>query len=603
MFRICKAELKKLFLKPSIFVVTGLLIVVLALCSFIYTPNNRDADLVKLNATNVSDSYNYLNSNAGTFTFNSYDQFLVKAKDLVDEYSTESNAIEELLTKIDKLANSYEKVRTAKIAYETSQAPAYLTQLEERYNQLELDFKNFLTYYQEIVGVDSSNRLTAEKIHILTTSSLHLSTQSFIQKCIKAFELAKSSSNKYDYIIQQVGQNYKFKDTLITYVNQLIPFIPDAEYVATLEKYITQVEKRLGIQRDGITYVEDLTANGLYQKIDRFVDEVKVLPESNNSKANLEKLQILATRYKEDCQNAYNFIWNSIKTNGLYQYSGYDFTKFLGFEQFNYYETSENQVKLQYLLDNGAYSIDYANNLSMDQPSNYTENAYDFSFFAMRLCLFIVVIYVVTVSATTIVGEQASGTMKLLAIRPYKRSKILGGKFLSILLIGTILTVVSAIATLLIGGITYGFASAPVLLVFNASKVLVVSPFAVFILMILTLLSQIVVYALLALAISLLFKSQVASVAISILTYFGTLALNVILGSSAVAKFLPFTHIDRFKYFGGSFISTHAGFLQSALYSPVSVGSNYILSIIYTAVIVIALAVLVFEVFKKRDIR
>lgn len=603
MFRICKAELKKLFLKPSIFVVTGLLIVVLALCSFIYTPNNRDADFVKLNATNVSDSYSYLKSTSNIFTFNSYDQFLIKAQDLIDDYSTEYDIRENLLASISSLAQSYERVRTAKIAYESSQAPAYLTELENRYNQLKADFESFLTYYQNSVGIDSGNRLTSEKIHVLTTSTLHLSTKSFIQKCIDAFDMAETTEDKYSFIITQIGQNYKFKDTLTNYVESLIPFIPNADYVKTLQEYIVMVEKRLGIKRDGLTYTEDLQANGLYQEIARFVDSVKTSPEKNASQENLETLKVLATRYKEDCENAYNYIWNAIRTNGLSKYNGYDLTKFLGLEQFNYYENSENQVKLEYLLKNGVYSIDYANNFNMNQPSNYTENAYDFSFFAMRLCLFIIVIYIVAISATTIVGEQSSGTMKLLAIRPYKRSKILGGKLLSILLIGTILTVVSAIATLLIGGITYGFASAPVLLIFNATSVSAVSPFVMYLIMILTLIAQIVVYALLALAISLLFRSQVASVAISILTYFGTLAINVVLGSSAIAKFLPFTHIDRFKYFGGSFISTHGGFLQSALYSPVSVGASYWLSLIYTAVVAIGLVVLVFEVFKKRDIR
>ena len=42
MFRLYKAELKKIFLKPSIFVVTGLLILMLALSTFLYNPNTRD---------------------------------------------------------------------------------------------------------------------------------------------------------------------------------------------------------------------------------------------------------------------------------------------------------------------------------------------------------------------------------------------------------------------------------------------------------------------------------------------------------------------------------------------------------------------------------
>ena len=201
-----------------------------------------------------------------------------------------------IFASISSLAQSYERVRTAKIAYESSQAPAYLTELENRYNQLKADFESFLTYYQNSVGIDSGNRLTSEKIHVLTTSTLHLSTKSFIQKCIDAFDMAETTEDKYSFIITQIGQNYKFKDTLTNYVESLIPFIPNADYVKTLQEYIVMVEKRLGIKRDGLTYTEDLQANGLYQEIARFVDSVKTSPEKNASQENLETLKVLATR-------------------------------------------------------------------------------------------------------------------------------------------------------------------------------------------------------------------------------------------------------------------------------------------------------------------
>ena len=217
--------------------------------------------------------------------------------------------------------------------------------------------------------------------------------------------------------------------------------------------------------------------------------------------------------------------------------------------------------------------------------------------------MFIIIIYVITVAATTITGELQSGTMKLLAIRPYKRSKILGGKLLSTLLIGVLLILVSAVATLVMGLISYGGASMSVLVVFNSTSAVAMSPIWLYLIMLVTLIVEMSFFVLLALAISLLFKSQIGAVAVSIMAFFGTLVLNTLLGKASWLAILPFTNINLYKYFGSSFISTSEGFLQAVLTSPVATGTNFWLSFIYTVASLVALTVLVFEVFKHRDMK
>ena len=54
MFRLFKAELKKIFLKPSIFVVTGLIILLLALSTFLYNPQTKNNFVVNYNSFNTS---------------------------------------------------------------------------------------------------------------------------------------------------------------------------------------------------------------------------------------------------------------------------------------------------------------------------------------------------------------------------------------------------------------------------------------------------------------------------------------------------------------------------------------------------------------------
>ncbi len=594
MFKICKAEFKKLFMKPSIFVVTGILIFTLAICSFIYHPNNRNSTYIttKSTITTVADFYNELNSSSLTNTFTGFNQTLVGAKNFIDSYATERDVKAELNGKIDNILSAYSKYQqsyTEYISYGYGQE-----QLDRDKDALKYAFTSFLDFYNSTVPITKSN----QEIHVLTTNAVNLKITSFTQKCIDVFDA--STSDLYQYIIQKLDREYKFNDTLRSYVDELIPFIPNTDYVNTLYSYITKASERLGIEIVGTTV--NYTSNGMYQTIKAQVDEWKQTTESNKSKDNFEKLRYMATCYKQETEQVLNIVTDAIYLNALEKYSQNQLNGFLGLENVNYYETKENFVKLNYLFDTYTFEIDYANPFSIDQPSNFKLNAYDFSYFAMRLCMFIIVIYVITMAATTIVGEQESGTMKMLAIRPYKREKLLGGKLLAIIFIGLIMIAVSAVATLILGGISYGFASNPILYIFNAQTAYSISPFLFYIIMLLTLAYEMIFFVLCALAISLLFKSQIASISISILLFFGTLALNTVLDSASWLKILPFTNINLYKYLGSSFMTTQ-GALQKILSSPVAVGSNFWLSFIYSLVVMIGLVVLVIEVFKHRDLR
>lgn len=613
MFRICKAELKKLFMKPSIFVVTGILILVLAICSFVYHPNNRNSTYITTpnNVTTVRQFYDQLNSSSVTNTFYGFNQILVNSKNFVDSYKDEFDLKEDLLIRVDRLKASYNNYSQQWISYNTAmndpQASEALKNNQERLmaqakQKLNQAFADFSDYYKT-----EANNFSDEEIHVLTTATLNLNIISFLQKCLDVF--TADNSDPYFYVIQKISNEYQFETTLKNYINQLVPFIPETNYVNSLYSYIDITAERLGIriENDSVTYIPDEeytddSTKGLYQQIKEKVSIWTATQEGNNSKENFEELRYLATCYQQKVDQVNNIVKRAIFLNALDKYSQQELNGFLGLEKVNYYQYKEEFVKLNYLFDTNTVEIDYANSFSIDQPSNFKVNCFDFSYFAMRLCMFIIIIYVVSMAATTIVGEQEAGTMKMLAIRPFKRRKLISGKLLSIIFIGMIMIAVSSIVTLIVGAISYGFASAPVLFVFNASSVCVVSPVVLYLIMLGTLVIEMLFFILCALAISLLFKSQIASVSLSILLFFGSLALNTVLDSAAWLRFFPFTNINLFKYFGGSFMSTQ-GALQKILTSPVAVGSNFWFSFIYVAVVIIALIVTVIEVFKRRDLK
>ncbi len=611
MFRICRAEFKKLFLKPSIFVLAGILIFVLASCSFLYKPNDRPSSYVSLlGETTVSGYYNKIDKTDSILTdsFVNYETKIKNAKNYIGYYETEFDAKAELQKLLDEnFMNAYRNYGIAYTNYLNNDIESNRNTLinarEAFYNVIFNSESSIKTKYEIYRNVANDN----QKMHFLTTKALDNNIDNLFKGCANIFKNAETKNGDDELAIYKEIKNnidnINFKTKLGNYFDELIAFIPSAEYVNSLKDYITETEKRLGLVLGEANVYSHSTTEGLYKEIADFVNDAKKSAAENNDKANLTKLQKMVTQYKQSCENLLNLVTNGIKLDGLKKYENMELTKFTGLDNFNYYEQKEEQTKLLYLFKTNTFEFEYATPFSMDQPSNYNVNAFDFSYFALRLCMFIIVIYVITVAASTITGEQSTGTLKMLAIRPYKRSKLLGGKLLSTLLIGTLLIFVSAIATLAIGGISYGFASNPVLVIFNASSAASMSPVLLYFIYLLTLIVEMTFFVLLALAIPILFKSQIASVAISILVYFGTIVLNMLLGTAGWLKILPFTNINLYKYLGSSFLSHDTNFLRAMFSSPVAVGSSFWLSFIYTAVIMIGLTVTVFEVFKHRDIR
>ena len=97
MFRLFRAELKKIFLKPSIFVVTGLIIFMLAASIFLYSPKTKDEEYVEYNATNlvtVNDYYNYFNTSSVYDAKTNLDYLLDRAEASLNFYKSETNVVE-----------------------------------------------------------------------------------------------------------------------------------------------------------------------------------------------------------------------------------------------------------------------------------------------------------------------------------------------------------------------------------------------------------------------------------------------------------------------------------------------------------------------------
>ena len=438
-----------------------------------------------------------------------------------------------------------------------------------------------MNYYSDAIISAGDN------VRVLSTKDINNNIVDNVNTCLTYFEKFPTTVTEDPdgaIIAQLKADGYYAK--LKSNVSKLIPFEPDKELVGSLQSYIDTANERL------VTY---------YDKIQTFANE----NSSSVNSVDLKQIKILITDYALTVTNAYNVVTNSIKLSGLSKYSATAINKYYGFESANFYEMNEKLAKVKYLFDHDDFDYNYADTFSIIQPSNQEINGFDYSYYALRLCTLFITIYIVVLAASTIAGEQSAGTLKLLAIRPYTRNKLLTCKILATLSIGGILLLVSSVATLVVGGINYGFASAPILYVFNSTKAGVMSPVFMYLLALISMFIEVSFYALLSVCISTVFKSNIGAVSVSTLIYFISLVLNVVAVNVPLLGYLPFANISFFKYFGSSFVtySNANGLLQGILTPTVYTGGSFWISFVIFTVSTGLITYITYLLFKRRDIK
>ena len=606
MFRIIRAELKKTFSRPGIFVLTAILIVVLFASAILYKPQARDNYLVSIESKipsvknpTVQNLYDYFSSAKDGFDDNTkagFDKKFTDIQDVVDFYYFHYYKDTEYGSTIDE--SKY-----------TTQLIVKVSDLVANSEQIKKDFKA----YENVVLIpnSSSDSRTTER------ENLRNSIKSLQSKLV---EISKNSSKIIALIEEDVRQ--ELNDDVLVKADNILNNTQSG-WVNDVDAYEKIIESKMTEKIDDalskfieykpsqevldhcLDYIE-----GAKEQTAVINDEINTFIDTGSNASSTDKslrkdFNTLVTRYKLTVKECQNIIDDYIKYDVLKQFAPNDVQKYSAVADVNIYELQERLTKNQFMFENNSVEIDYATPLSITQTSNDTANAFDFAYFALRLCSFIIIIYLVVLSATSIAGEQQAGTFKLLAIRPFSRTKLFIGKMLSTILMGLILLMISSIATFIAGLIKFGTAfSLPVLMVFNASSAFTMSVGLEFLLMIGTMIFELVFFVIIAYAISTIFRSNVGAVAVSIFIYFATLILNTIAPTATFLRFLPFTNINLFKYFGSSFLSTQlTSFLFAVLTPSVILGSNFVFSLLISGIFAVVILVISLVVFNKRDLK
>ena len=580
MFKISKlfrGEIKKIFLGPGMFIMAGLFILVLALIPTIFNPSEKSSSLSQIELT----------TNSVTSTYSSF-------LDYKNIYENE-------------LETTYSDIAT-------------LIDYNGDFSQNLIDLGNEL-YNIRISFAEATNREVINGTN--GCFSLH---KSLIDKVSEIENLYSAYMNNYFIPLILVDDDLDFKitteltllsrlldgsssDKTINYYRELNLTLDEYGSVSTIRELLSQTitlnysssslnEQISNLYNSKNEYLENILSN-----ITSLVNLAGTSEEVNASKINRNQIENDSYHYLSTLINLNTALKNSTLLEIAENYSDDYLSKYIGFENFNSYMYQEQLIRTNYYLENNLLDKEISNTLAFNISSSESTNAFDYMYFSLEVVSVLIVAFTVIIGAGMIAKEHSDGTIKLLAIRPYKRSKIIFAKILATIFIGFIFVLIATIISTIAGCIIYGISFPSVLIIFNATHALTLPIWAVFLIYLLSTMIKITIYALLAITISTIFKSYIAAVCVSAGLYIVNIIITFISNGASWLKYNVFSNLDLFKYFGGSFLAnSSSNSITNLFFSPVFADTSIWVSIIVIFSVGILLNIITFTVFNKRDI-
>ena len=567
-FRLARAELNKLFQRPAIFLMAGFLVVALVLVSFFYNPTLRTDTRISYQGANTTEIHTQFQAEKTNI--------IAELSSLVDEINTETYNINNNSSRLDELKNLIANAEGA---------------LEDFHSELLKDSKNINNmrsklevYKTRVLNIQTFLSTIETNIDFFITTGQLNTLKSFFERLNNDIP-----SNTTNYTVDNMVElgnflvlNRNFSDHVYPTLNALKEITLDVTEVNRLvEQYYNNIA------------VGENSRLSLYEKQ---IEEYYLAHIGSSEEEDMQELNDMFSNYKSIVLMAKECLDNSFTLLKVNDISNATLSSYVGFSDLNKYTLEESLTKNTYLLDNGKFDKDFANNFNFGTTAGFTTTAYDFTIYAMQILTFIIAVFCLFFGAGLIAGEFTGKTMKMLAIRPYTRNKIYLGKLLACVAFMLILLLISFVASFVVGAILYGVDLPNVLLIINATSATVVHPMVVMLIYLASSILNLLFYISLALLLSVVFRSSTVAVLTSFIVYVVTILCNMLMVTVSWFKWLPIAHLDIFKYFGGA--SSTGGFLtfNTIIDANLWLSFGYILGIIF----VFNLASLI--VFKKRNI-
>ncbi|MCM3629398.1 ABC transporter permease [Paenibacillus glycanilyticus] len=218
---------------------------------------------------------------------------------------------------------------------------------------------------------------------------------------------------------------------------------------------------------------------------------------------------------------------------------------------------------------------------------NHTTSAWSMIMTEVMISYMLITVFAIIIASSGVADEFTSGTIKLLLIRPWSRSKVLLSKYIAVLLYALGMVVVMLIFTVIINMIVFGFADE------TAAEVIspLVSGSIVAYLLKYSLLKYVslVVTTTLAFMLATVSRSGALAIGLSLFLILGVNSFTVLLASIKYkwADYILFIHLDLTQYLN-----------DTPMRDGMTMGFSVLVLAIYYAVFV----ALAWYVFKKRDV-
>lgn len=582
-FRLFRGELKKIFLGPGIFIMSGLLILILAIAPKFFTPTTKqDTSTIAISGETVGERYtdfeeNHLTNIDGTYKYKSIETSADNIDELINLSKSPLEDLKDKFMVMEAARQAFSGTVTPPTANETD-VPLAQSQLSiflDNLNKFKTTYLNYISKdIPQILVTKSNDSEILFALNNCITKVEQYITRDTIAKLKELDELLET--NGYTTIVKDVVNN-GIKD---------LPYNKTALETLYRDYYQTS----------------STTLTTIYNETKAFA-----LNNGGSSDAkDINKINSYIYNYLGQANNVEKILKYGLLDNISNKISDAELSTFKAevFEGFNSYEVNETLAKYKFLYKNGKADSDYANIFAFNNSSNTKTNAYDYMYFVMEIMSFLIIAYAVIMAANMIAGEQSSGTMKMLAIRPYKRYKIMFSKILATLFFAFVFMLITTVVSLITGVIIYDINSLPILAVFNAKYVFSISAPLLYLIYFACVFIKVWIFIMIAFTISTIFRSGILSTIISIMLYFVTMVLTFVASGANWIKYIITANFDLFKYFGGSFIvkGTTGQALTNLFISPVFTDTSVLYSGILVGVLFIVLHILTYTFFTKRDI-
>ncbi len=587
MSRLLRGELNKILMRPILYVITGVIVLALFFSVTLLNMENRGNKEYTVDGTTKTQLMTNFNSN-DTINKTISDKKVETAFDKLAYYSElnstpESTITAQLKNKISDCQNTLNtyglNIQELQRLEETRANSSVLNDRENLINYLNQLNDMLVNYGKSTTPAILLSQTSYDNcLNLISDALFFLDAEGSDLNLLDTHLIIKQKISKAVGYANITGQSY-FDKILNIVNNNITNIVLSQELVENLTKQHT---KTITNMNDCYTNI-----NNLY----------------NDADASINQLKTEMIKYFYYAEQFNQLVVDSIYLEPVKSFNDSTAHNYMSYENIHIYEINERIAKNNYLITNNLTSNQFSSVFNPTLSSGDSVSALDLVYFGLEICSFIVLIFCVILASGMIAGEQSNGTLKVLATRPFSRNKILTSKILATLIFGIIFMVFSGLVLFGIGFAMYGLDSTPILAVFNATNVFVISPFLMILLYLGLLIIKILFYVLLATMISTVFRSNVGAVAISIFIYFLTALFAVLFVNSSWYAFMPFAGIDFFKFFGGAFVSTTTSPLSIALSSPMFFNSNLIISGVIVLATTIIMLILSYTVFKKREIK